>query len=219
VGLDLGVTGIPQTRRASPFLAFIGRLVYRVLGWKCTGQTPKPGKFVIVAAPHTSNWDFFFLILAASMLDLNFSYFGKHTLFRGPLGWFMRSTGGLPLDRSRNQSFVSQAVSWFDRHDRFAIGVAPEGTRKLTPGWKTGFYYIALQAKVPVVLGYIDYARKEGGILPEVLIPSGDIEKDFEMLRRNYGPLTARHPAWKAPIVPLPRARHEPATGAGEEGE
>lgn len=173
------------------------------------GQTPDLEKFVIIAAPHTSNWDFFYLILAASMLGLDFSYFGKDTLFRWPLGWFMRATGGLPLDRSRNQSFVSQAVSWFAHHDRFAIGVAPEGTRRLTAGWKTGFYYIALQAGVPIFLGYIDYAKKEGGILPEVLIPTGDIDKDFEMLRRNYGPLAARYPEWKAPILPLSSARGE----------
>ena len=169
-------------------LAFIGRGVYKALGWKCAGNTPAFRKYVIIAAPHTSNWDGFFLIGAASMLNLHFSFFGKHSLFKGPLGWFLKNRGGIPLDRSRNQSFVSQAVAWFDRHDTFAIGVAPEGTRELTTGWKTGFYYIALQARVPIVLGYIDYAKKEGGILPEVLVPSGDIDKDFETLRRRYGP-------------------------------
>lgn len=85
--------------------------------------------------------------------------------------------------------------------------MAPEGTRKLTPGWKTGFYYIAWQAKV-----------KEGGILPEVLIPTGDIEKDFEMLRRNYGPLTARYPKWKAPVVPLRNGRDDSQSQAAEAG-
>ena len=169
------------------------------------GETPAFGKYVVIAAPHTSNWDGFFLIGAASMLNLNFSFFGKQSLFKGPLGWFLRRRGGIPLDRSRNQSFVSQAVSWFDRHETFAIGIAPEGTRQLTRGWRTGFYYIALQAKVPIVLGYIDYARKEGGILPEVLIPTGDIDKDFDILRRLYGPLVARYPEWKGPIVPLRR--------------
>jgi 1-acyl-sn-glycerol-3-phosphate acyltransferase len=179
------------------------------LGWKCTGTTPAFRKYVVIAAPHTSNWDGFFLIGAASMLKLNFSFFGKDSLFKGPLGWFLRRRGGIPLDRSRHQSFVSQAVSWFDRHESFAIGVAPEGTRKLTAGWKTGFYHIALQARVPIVLGYIDYARKEGGIFPEVLIPTGDIERDFEILRRLYGPLTAKHPERKGPIVPLKKEQDE----------
>jgi len=183
--------------------------VFRLLGWRCIGQTPAAKKYVILAAPHTSNWDGFFLILASAMLELDFSFFGKDTLFRGPLGWFLRTMGGIPLDRSRHQSFVAQAVSWFDRHERFAIGIAPEGTRKLTLGWKTGFYYIALQANVPVYLGYIDYAKKEGGILPEVLVPTGDIDRDFEKLRRAYGPLTACHPEWKGPIVPL-RSDSEP---------
>ncbi|MBX7185363.1 MAG: lysophospholipid acyltransferase family protein [Vicinamibacteria bacterium] len=208
---------IPRTRGASPFISFIGRVIYRALGWTCTGKTPTYKKYVVIAAPHTSNWDGFFLIGAASMLNLNFSFFGKHSLFKGPLGWFLRSRGGIPLDRSRNQSFVSQAVSWFNRLDTFAIGVAPEGTRKLTAGWKTGFYYIALQARVPIVLGYIDYAKKEGGILPEVLIPTGDIDKDFEILRRLYEPLVAKHPEWKGPIVPLRRQPDGSRAGAGED--
>ncbi|MBP6702929.1 MAG: lysophospholipid acyltransferase family protein [Vicinamibacteria bacterium] len=201
--MTLDATRIPEPRRASPFVALVGRVVFRLLGWKCKGETPTANKYVILAAPHTSNWDGFFLILAAAMLKLDFSFFGKDTLFKGPLGWFLRSVGGIPLDRSRHQSFVAQAVSWFESHERFALGVAPEGTRQFTPGWRRGFYYIALQAKVPIVMGYIDYAKKEGGILPEVLIPSGDIERDFETLARLYGPLTARHPDRKGPIVPL----------------
>lgn len=196
---------IPRSRRAPPLVALVGRVVYRMLGWKCVGETPRVKKYVILAAPHTSNWDGFFLLLAAAMLELDFSFFGKNTLFRGPLGWFLRHMGGIPLDRSRNQSFVSQAVSWFDSHERFALGVAPEGTRYLTAGWKTGFYYIAVQAKVPIVLGYIDYAKKEGGILPEILTPTGDIDEDFQTLQRLYGPCVARHPERKAPIVPLRR--------------
>ena len=214
---SMAAGGIPQTRRASKGVAFIGRVIYLLLGWKCTGRTPTYRKYVIIAAPHTSNWDGFFLIGAASMLNLNFSFFGKDSLFKGPLGWFLRRRGGIPLDRSRNQSFVSQAVAWFDRHETFAIGVAPEGTRKLTTGWRTGFYYIALQAKVPIVLGYIDYAKKEGGIFDEVLLPTGDIEKDFETLRRLYGPLTAKIPEWKGPIVPLRRSADDArAQGADE---
>ena len=203
VEMTLDATRIPEPRRASPFVALVGRVVFRLLGWKCKGEAPTANKYVILAAPHTSNWDGFFLILAAAMLKLDFSFFGKDTLFKGPLGWFLRSVGGIPLDRSRHQSFVAQAVSWFESHERFALGVAPEGTRQFTPGWRRGFYYIALQAKVPIVMGYIDYAKKEGGILPEVLIPSGDIERDFETLARLYGPLTARHPDRKGPIVPL----------------
>lgn len=197
------MTTIPESRKGPLFVALVGRIVYRLLGWTCTGETPKAPKYVIIAAPHTSNWDGFYLILAAAMLKLDFSFFGKHTLFRGPLGWFLRRMGGIPLDRSRNQSFVSQAVSWFASRDSFAIGVAPEGTRQFTPGWRTGFYHIAWQAKTPIYLGYIDYAKKEAGILPEVLVPSGDIDRDFEKLRRAYEPRTARHPDRMGPIVPL----------------
>ncbi len=206
----------PSTRGPTPFVAFVGRLVYRLSGWRCTGQKPSVKKFVIVAAPHTSNWDGFFLILAAAILRLEFSFFGKDTLFRGPLGWFLRSAGGIPLDRTRHQSLVSQAIAWFDQNETFALGVAPEGTRKLTEGWKTGFYHIALQARVPVYLGYIDYAKKESGIFPEVLVPTGDIDSDFETLRRVYGPLTARHPNRKAPIVPLRPRADDPSARTAE---
>ena len=201
--------GLPETRTAAPFVVWVGRIVFRVLGWHCVGKTPTQKKFVILAAPHTSNWDGFYLLMASAMLRLRFSFFGKDTLFKGLLGWFLRSMGGIPLDRSRHQSFVSQAVSWFDRLGTFAIGVAPEGTRYLTSGWKTGFYYIALQAKVPVLFGFIDYARKEAGILDEILMPTGDIEKDFEVLRRNYDRCVARHPERKGPIVPLRKERDE----------
>ncbi len=209
------MTKIPEARRGSPFVAFVGRVVFRVLGWTCTGQTPAARKFVVIAAPHTSNWDGFFLILTAAILKLEFSFFGKHTLFRGPLGWFLRHMGGIPIDRSQPQSLVSQAVSWFDGREDFAIGVAPEGTRKLTSGWKTGFYHIALQAKVPVYLGYIDYSRKEAGILPEAFVPSGDIDQDFEALRRLYEPRVARHPERKSPVVPLRSPRGEGPTPEG----
>lgn len=207
---------MPESRRGSPLVAFTGRVVFRLLGWTCTGHPPIAKKFVILAAPHTSNWDGFFLSLAAAILKLEFSFFGKHTLFRGPLGWYLRHMGGLPLDRSQHHSLVSQAVSWFNNHEAFAVGVAPEGTRKLTSGWKTGFYHIALQAKAPIYLGYIDYAKKEAGILPEVLIPSGDMNKDFETLRRLYEPCVAKHPERKAPIVPLRNPRNEAPAGQPE---
>jgi 1-acyl-sn-glycerol-3-phosphate acyltransferase len=216
---DASVKDIPQSRRASPYVALVGRVVYALLGWRCTGQTPAFSKYVVIAAPHTSNWDGIFLLGAASMLKLNFSFFGKDSLFKGLLGWFLRRRGGIPLDRSRNQSFVTQAVSWFAREEMFALGVAPEGTRQWAPGWKTGFYYIALQAKVPIVLGYIDYAKKEAGILPEVVIPTGDIDRDFEILRRLYGPLTARHPELKGPIVPLKRGQGEASSATFDSEE
>ena len=194
----------------SHFLAAIGQGIYRLLGWRCIGATPPYKKYVILAAPHTSNWDAFYLLCAAAILKLRFSYFGKNTLFHGPVGWMLRATGGLPLDRARSQGLVSQAVRWLKDSDAFAMGVAPEGTRKYKPGWKTGFYHIAVEAGVPVVLGYIDYSKKEGGILPDVLIPTGDINKDFEFLRTRYDHCVAKHPEWKAPITPLRPERAEP---------
>ncbi|MBI5525807.1 MAG: lysophospholipid acyltransferase family protein [Deltaproteobacteria bacterium] len=186
----------------SPVLAFLCRVFLRLTGWTVSGTSPVFKKYVVVAAPHTSNWDGVILLVAACTLRLKVSFFGKDTLFFGPLGWLLRFAGGIPLDRSRHQGLVAQAAGWFRESDEFAMGLAPEGTRKLSAGWKTGFYHIANQAGVPIVLGYIDYAKKEVGIFPEALNPTGDIDGDFEILRRNYGPLTARHPESKAPIVP-----------------
>lgn len=188
---------------ASPAISSLGRALLWIAGWRHAGTAPAFRKYVVVAAPHTSNWDGFYFLLGAAALKLTLSYFGKVSLFWGPLGWLMRATGGIPLDRSRRQGLVAQAIAWFDSSETFAMGLAPEGTRQRSAGWRTGFYHIALQAKVPIVLGYVDYAKKEVGILPEVLVPTGDIDKDFALLRRLYEPMTARHPDDKSPIVPL----------------
>jgi 1-acyl-sn-glycerol-3-phosphate acyltransferase len=208
------LTEAPEARQAAPLVARLGGLIYRLTGWKCVGETPRFRKYVVITAPHTSNWDGLFLLAAVAILRLKFSFFGKHTLFRGPLGWILRAFGGIPLDRTRHQSFVKQAVAWFEENETFALGVAPEGTRKYTPGWKTGFYYIALQARVPVVLSYIDYARKEVGIRSEVLIPSGDIERDFEFLRRQYASCLGLRPEFQGPVVPLTGTRDRSEEGA-----
>ena len=191
------------TLMGSSPLALLGRFFYALTGWKCVGKSPTRAKYVVIAAPHTSNWDGFHLLCAAAILRLRFSYFGKDTLFVGPLGLILRATGGMPLDRSKNQGLVAQAVAKFDESETFAMGVAPEGTRQYTPGWKTGFYYIALEAHVPVLLGFIDYSRKEAGLLDEVLVPTGDIKRDFEILARLYADKAPRHPQKRGPVVPL----------------
>ena len=194
---------LPRSRMSHPVIASIGRLAYRFTGWKCVGEKPRLRRYVVIAAPHTSNWDGFYLFLAAAMLGLELNYFGKHSLFVGPLGWFLRFTGGIPLNRSARHGFVDQAVDWFAVRETFALGVAPEGTRFKTAGWKTGFYYIALRAKVPVALGFIDYANREAGLYPELFEPTGDIDRDFDRLREIYSKSRGYRPEWAAPVVPL----------------
>lgn len=179
------------------------RLFLRLSGWKIVGTQPPFTRYVLLAAPHTTNWDGIVLLPAASVLGLDLCFIGKESLFVGPLGWLLRAAGGIPLNRSTRQSTVAQAAQWFKNADRLVLGIAPEGTRSWTAGWKTGFYYIALEAKVPIAMGFIDYAKKEAGIFPEYLSPTGDIDKDFEALRRWYEPCVAGKPENKSPIVPL----------------
>jgi 1-acyl-sn-glycerol-3-phosphate acyltransferase len=118
---------------------------------------------------------------------------GKHTLFRPPLGWLMRGLGGLPIDRSARHNVVEQAVQSFRERERLVLAILPEGTRKRTPYWKSGFYHIAVGAKVPIALGYADYRRKVGGI-GRIFVPSGDVDTDMAIIREFYSRMTGKRP-------------------------
>ena len=176
----------------------ISRLILRLIGWTAD-ERPLPAKCVLIGAPHTSNWDFPIALLLMRVLGIEGHWIAKHTVFRPPFGWFMRRLGGLPVDRTASHNFVEQIVRLFDDCDRLVITIAPEGTRKRTEHWRTGFYYIALGAGVPVVLGYLDYPRKRGGIGPTIQ-PSCDLEADLALMRDFYADKTGRHPDNKGEI-------------------
>jgi 1-acyl-sn-glycerol-3-phosphate acyltransferase len=198
---------LPRSRiMSSTVMHLVGRFFFWLGGWKVVGRKPDAAKYVVIAAPHTTNWDGLWYFAAGCILRMEVCFLGKHSLFVGPLGWLLRGMGGIPLDRSRRHNMVSQAVDWFRRADRLCFGVAPEGTRKWTPGWKTGFYHVAHQAGVPIYLAYADYAKKEAGLLAEPLQPSGDLDADFARLRAIYEPIVAGRPENKSPVVPLPPA-------------
>ncbi|HNP84547.1 MAG TPA: lysophospholipid acyltransferase family protein [Kouleothrix sp.] len=171
----------------------LARLLLRLMGWRVVGAMPPAPKVVLVVAPHTSNWDFPIMLLLALALGIKAKWMGKHTLFRPPVGWFLRRLGGVPIDRTARHNVVGQAVAAFDAADRMVLAVLPEGTRKRTAYWKSGFYYIAQGAQVPIVLGFADYQRKEGGI-GSMIIPSGDMDADMAKLRAFYTGITGRHP-------------------------
>lgn len=160
---------------------------------------PVPDKCVLIGAPHTSNWDFPIALLLMRVIGIEGHWIAKHTVFRWPIGWFMRKLGGLPVDRTASHNFVDQIVQLFEERDRLVITIAPEGTRKKTAHWKTGFYYIALGAGVPILLGYLDYPSRRGGIGPAIE-PSGDLEADLETMRVFYADKTGRHPTKKGDI-------------------
>lgn len=163
-------------------------------GWTIRGVIP-PGskKAVIIAAPHTSMWDFVIGRLAYGAIGVKVKFLIKKEIFFFPVGPILKWLGGIPVDRSKNQRLVEQAVSWFDKSESLFVVITPEGTRKPNPNWKRGFYYIARRADLPVALGYIDYAKKEGGI-GKVMNLSGDMKKDMEEIKRFYQNVTPRHP-------------------------
>lgn len=173
-------------------LSVIARLLLRLFGWRPEKHVPNAPKFVIVAAPHTSNWDGLILILMGFVLRVRLHWLGKHTLFRPPFGALMRVLGGIPINRTTSHNAVEQAVQWFNSRERAVLVIAPEGTRRKTTRWKTGFYRIAEAANVPLVLGFIDYGRQTAGLGP-VIEPTGDLDADMEQIRAFYSDITGLH--------------------------
>jgi 1-acyl-sn-glycerol-3-phosphate acyltransferase len=181
-----------------------------LFGWQAEGEPPNLPKYVLVVAPHTSNWDFPVMLLLAVALGIKATWMGKHTLFRPPLGWLMRLLGGLPIDRTVRHNMVEQAVESFHSRERQVLAILPEGTRKRVPYWKSGFYHIARGAHVPIALGYADFKRKVGGI-GRVFIPSGDIEADMAVIRDFYQGVTGARPEQFGPVQLKPQEVEQPA--------
>jgi 1-acyl-sn-glycerol-3-phosphate acyltransferase len=181
-------------RRGGPLRAAIGRTMLRVLGWRIGGGIPDLAKAVVIAAPHSSNRDFFLGVGLMFALRVQIHFIGKAELFRGPLGIVMRWLGGLPVDRKRPGGVVEQTVALFQSRDRLLLAVAPEGTRKPVDRWKSGFYRIALAAGVPIVPGYFDNGRRLVGF-GEPFIATGDQARDIEALRAFYADIPRRDQA------------------------
>ncbi len=178
----------------------IARLLLRLGGWSMVGEAPVVPKAVIIAAPHTSNWDGYWGLVLKVAMRLDIRFFAKRSLFWFPLGLLLRGLGGIPLDRERAGSAVRQAVEMFDANERFLFALAPEGTRAKTACWKTGFYRIAERANVPVVLGFFDYANKRVGLGPTIDL-SGDRAADLENMRSFYEDISGYRPEKASPIV------------------
>jgi len=172
---------------------WIANKLLKLFGWRTEGSLADYPKCVVVVAPHTSNWDFPVLVLAAVALRLKVTWMGKHTLFRPPFGWIMRRLGGLPIDRGARHNMVEQAIESFRTHNRQVLAIPPEGTRKRAPYWRSGFYYIALGAQVPIAFGFADYRRKVGGI-GGMITPSGDVDADMAIIRDFYSEIIGKRP-------------------------
>ena len=168
-------------------------LSLRLLGWRTDGVLPDEPRFVIVGAPHTSNWDLPLAVMFAFAYDCKIFWLGKETLFRPLYGWFFRWLGGIRVDRSQRQGAVAQAVKTFNDSDELILVIAPEGTRKRVKHWKSGFYHIALGAKAPMVLACLDYRRKVGAIGP-LITPTGDFAADMRRIRDYFADITPKNP-------------------------
>jgi len=177
------------THRAAPkglmFKRSLGKAFLRVAGWKTDGERPTEPRYVIIAAPHTSNWDMPFMLAMAFVYDMPVRWMGKHTLFEGPSGAFFRRMGGIPIVRHRAGGVVEQMVEYFENEESLVLMVPAEGTRSRVDYWKSGFYHIARGANVPVCLSYLDYGKKVGGIGPMIQL-TGDVRADMDRIRAFY---------------------------------
>ena len=170
----------------------IGWFLLKLVGWKAIGGMPKEGRYVMIAAPHTTNWDMPYMIAISWRLNVKIHWIGKQSLFRFPYGWFMKMLGGIAVDRSKRQNTVQQISQWMLSRPNCIVVVPPEGTRGSTPFWKSGFYHIAREAKVPITMGFLDYANKCGGFGPTIQ-PAGDTQADMEHFRAFYQPSMAKY--------------------------
>jgi 1-acyl-sn-glycerol-3-phosphate acyltransferase len=179
--------------RGNAFSRSLGRTAYALTGWHFVGALPDLPKFVMIIAPHTSNWDFFVGVGALFSLGLKVEFFGKDSVFRWPTGFVMRWLGGIPVDRLVSKDRVSDSVAAFKARDKLVLGMAPEGTRTRVEEWKTGFYHVARGAGVPIVPVAFDYAKK-AIIIGDPFTPTGDIAGDIEKLRGFFANVTAKRP-------------------------
>jgi 1-acyl-sn-glycerol-3-phosphate acyltransferase len=168
-----------------PFFYLVANVGLFILGWKTKGKMPDMKKFILIAAPHSSNWDFVFFLLIIFKFQIPVHWMAKESMFVWPFKGLLKRLGGIPINRSQKGNVVADLVSTLGRADRMIITIAPSGTRDKVTRWKTGFYQIAHQANVPIVCGFVDYHRKTGGIGP-VILPTGDMDADMKAIKIFY---------------------------------
>ncbi len=187
------IIGDAIPRWGNKFSRALGKGFLTLAGWSIRGDLPNLPKYIIIVAPHTSNWDFFIGIATAIGLGIKAHWLGKHTIFRWPLKSTMTWLGGIPIDRTASHGVVKETVAIFNKRKTFILGVAPEGTRKKVRKWKSGFYVIALEAKVPIQTAFMDYAQKVVGFGPTIY-PSGDRNADMTKIKAFYATVEGKRP-------------------------
>ena len=171
----------------------LSKFLFKLNGWKIVGPHSYPEKCLLIAAPHTSNWDFFIGRCYAYIIGIKPKYLGKSELFLPVLATLLKWNGGIPVYRNARNNVVEQVVNMFKATTQLHLGIAPEGTRTKVAKWKTGFYHIASAAKVPLLLFSMDYKKKEVGIITEFMT-TGDFEKDILFIQQQYTNITGKIP-------------------------
>ena len=167
-------------------ISWFSKIIFlRLMGWKIEGDFPSLNKFVLAVVPHTRNTDFIIGVLTRAVVDQKISYVGKKELFNPLTGWFFRALGGTPINRNSTENKVSSIAKIFKGKELFRMAIAPEKKRKKVDKWKTGFYYIAMEAEVPILLVNFNYALKQVGFL-KLFYPTGNIEKDFKEMESYF---------------------------------
>ncbi len=175
-------------------MKYIARFIFWIIGWRIDPNPPENIKKCVVAVgPHTSNWDFIIGRLAFFQYGVQSKFLIKKELFFFPLGIILKALGGIPVDRKKNSNMTDFAVNLFNKSESLYLVFTPEGTRKYNPNWKKGFYYIAIKAKVPIYIAYVDFASKTGGF-HSVFMPKGNVEEDILEIKKILGQFKGRVP-------------------------
>lgn len=181
-------------------MRWLSKFIYfKLLGWKIVGNTDfsknSIKKAVIIAAPHTHWYDFFNGLLLRKIVNVKTNFVGKKELFKWPFGWYFRSVGGAPVERKSNENQVEAIARLFKNKDEYRLTLAPEGTRKKVKEWKTGFYYIAKEANVPIIMFTLDFKNKQNKI-SEPFYPTDDIKADFKFIHDYYNGVVGKIPEY-----------------------
>ncbi len=181
-------------------MRFICKRILKMFGWQLDEKQPTTDRYVLICYPHTSNWDFILGMLAKWAIGIPLNWVAKQNMFWGPFKYIFIAMGGVPLDRAKTSGFIQKNVALFQQRESFVLGMTPEGTRSKTAYWKTGFYYIAEGAQVPIALAYMDYKNKKVGV-GKVIETSGDIDADFAIIKAFYQDKTGYKPENQSDLV------------------
>ncbi len=189
-------TTLFNTPILSIFLRVIANLILRMVGWRVDGKLPDIPKYILIGAPHTSNWDFVLFLGVIFHLRANVRFMGKAELFRNPFGWFFYWCGGIPVDRKKSQGLVEQMVDACEKSDKFILTITPEGTRHYVSEWKMGFYHIAKKAGIPVVMAIVDGANKVVCV-GQVFNLTEDMKADIKVIKGFFAGMVGINPRKK----------------------